>query len=137
MKSKEVTKDDIFECTMCGECCVGYGGTYVTEDDIKRIAKFTDLDETSFVEKYCNDSAGKPVLAVDNQGKCVFFIEKCTIHPVKPRMCKAWPYIKGVLKEPSNWNLMATACEGIKTNFKEEDIVRCIREEQKKLDENK
>lgn len=135
MKSKEVTKDDIFECTMCGDCCVGYGGTYVTESDIKRIAEFTGVDEKSFVRNYCNDSAGKPVLAVDEQGKCTFFEEKCTIHPVKPRMCRAWPYIEGVLKEPSNWKLMSTACEGIKTDFSEEDIVRCIAEEQKKLDE--
>ncbi|MCP3922381.1 MAG: YkgJ family cysteine cluster protein [Desulfobacterales bacterium] len=118
---------------MCGECCVGYGGTYITEDDIKRIAEFTKVDGTSFVEKYCNLSAGKPVLAVDEDGKCVFFKNKCSIHPVKPRMCRAWPYIEGVLKEPSNWKLMATACEGIRTNFSDEDVVRCILEEQKKL----
>ena len=33
--------DDLFRCTLCGDCCRGYGGTYVRRDDIAAIARFT------------------------------------------------------------------------------------------------
>jgi hypothetical protein len=29
-----LTSEDIFDCKLCGECCKGFGGTYVDERDI-------------------------------------------------------------------------------------------------------
>ena len=29
-----LTAEDIFDCKLCGECCKGFGGTYVDERDI-------------------------------------------------------------------------------------------------------
>lgn len=40
MTYKKIEPSDIFECKTCGECCKGYGGTYVSEEDISNIAEY-------------------------------------------------------------------------------------------------
>ena len=30
----------LFECTQCGDCCKGFGGTYVSQADLETIAAF-------------------------------------------------------------------------------------------------
>lgn len=122
----------VFDCTMCGDCCSGYGGTYVTESDINAIAKFIGADPHTFIEKYCSISDGRPLLKSGDNGKCLFFKEKCSIHPVKPRMCREWPFIPAVLREPGNWELMADACPGIKTKIDLEMLKKITENELKK-----
>ncbi len=130
--NSSIDSSDAFDCTMCGECCNGYGGTYVTEDDIKAIAEYTGTDPDSFVNDYCSFSNGRPLLKSGENGKCVFFREKCSIHPVKPRMCREWPFIPAVLNEPGNWELMADACPGIKTDVDKETLKKITEAELKK-----
>lgn len=124
---------DIFNCTQCGDCCKGYGGTYVTPDDIKAIAAYRNIDADNFVAKYCRMSGGKPLLAQGENGYCVFWDKVCTIHPVKPRMCREWPFIRSVLVDIQNWRSMASACPGIHTDV-DTDIVQDY--VKKKLSEN-
>lgn len=126
---KQLDASDIFECRMCGECCTGYGGTYVTEKDINAIAEYKNIDIEQFKKKYCSLSGGKPLLATGSDGKCIFFDKLCTIHPVKPRMCREWPFIPGVVRNPGNWDLMASACAGIKTGVSHSDIVNCTKQQ--------
>lgn len=133
MKPDSITSSDIFDCKQCGDCCSGYGGTYVTEKDISAISKYIGEDPDTFTEKYCRISGKKPLLATGDDGKCIFFDKLCTIHPVKPRMCRAWPFIEGVLKEPGNWKIMAEACPGIRTDVPMEAVQCCVREEIAKL----
>ncbi len=40
----EMKPSDIFKCEKCGDCCKGYGGTFVTEKDIKAIAAYLKTD---------------------------------------------------------------------------------------------
>lgn len=131
MTQNKVTSNDIFQCQQCGNCCIGYGGTYVTPKDIKAIAKFINTESETFVVDYCQLSNNKPVLKIGDNGKCIFFDDKtqCTIHPVKPRMCRAWPFIKNVLRAPGNWEIMSGACPGIKTDFSPLEIKTCIEKE--------
>ncbi|MCP4719352.1 MAG: YkgJ family cysteine cluster protein, partial [Desulfobacteraceae bacterium] len=60
--------------------------------------------------------------------------KQCTIHPVKPYMCRAWPYIKTIIKNPENWNAMAGACPGMKKNIPHKDLIRIIAHESQLLD---
>ena len=53
---------------------------------------------------------------MSDSGYCVFWDEVCTIHDIKPRMCKQWPFIGSVLQDPINWQSMHTMCPGIKTD---------------------
>ena len=102
-----------FSCKQCGECCIGYGGTFVTDQDIERISTYIGVDPHGFVEKFCCFSGGRPILAQQDDGHCVFWDNVCTIHPVKPQMCRKWPYIESLLIDFDNWNIMASMCPGM------------------------
>ncbi|MBW1892968.1 MAG: YkgJ family cysteine cluster protein [Deltaproteobacteria bacterium] len=117
---------DIFQCKKCGDCCKGYGGTYVAPTEIEAIAGHLKTDSEFFVEKYCQMSGTKPVLAQGENGYCIFWDQFCTIHPVKPRMCREWPFIKAVLVDIGNWEIMAGSCPGIRTDVPDDVIRACV-----------
>ena len=123
---------DIFTCQQCGDCCKGYGGTYVNEKDIKRIADYIHADPESFVKTYCRTTKKMPVLAQRKDDYCIFWDGQCTIHPVKPRMCKAWPFIESVLIDINNWYIMAALCPGIRTDVSENKVRECVKNELRK-----
>ena len=120
---------DIFECKKCGDCCKGYGGTFVTAKDIEAISAYIKTDPKTFVADYCRMSGNRPVLAQGKNGYCVFWDGQCTIHPVKPRMCKAWPFIKSVLADVNNWHIMAALCPGIRTDVPDNIVKACVKKE--------
>jgi uncharacterized protein len=132
MPYSNVTPDDLFKCRQCGDCCKGYGGTYVTADDIKAISGYIGISPDELVKEFCTFSGSKPLLTQKADGYCIFWDKICTIHPVKPRMCKAWPFIPPVLADPFNWNIMAGSCPGIQTGYPPEIVTfivaRMIRE---------
>jgi hypothetical protein len=121
---------------MCGECCRGYGGTYVNREDIKAICRYTRIAPDAFVETCCVRSGRRLILKQKKNGYCLFWDQKCTIHPVKPRMCKAWPFIQSVLVDVSNWSVMASMCPGIRTDVTEDRIRRCVRDNLKPRKKN-
>lgn len=118
---------DIFECRRCGDCCRGYGGTVVDEDDIRAIAAYKDLSPEQFRSRYCVLSGSRLVLVQQPNGYCAFWDRLCTIHPVKPRMCRAWPFIESVLVDVQNWHIMASMCPGIRTDVSDEHIIACLK----------
>ena len=120
---------DIFNCTKCGDCCKGYGGTFVTAQDIDAIAGYINADPKRFVADYCRLSGNKPVIAQGKNGYCIFWDKLCTIHPVKPRMCKSWPFLESVLIDTNNWHIMAALCAGIRTDVPDDIVKECVREE--------
>ncbi len=127
MESKALKGDDIFKCQECGACCNGFGGTYISEDDIKKISIFIDTDPEIFLNKYCTISGSKHVLIQGKDENCIFFDKEkqCTIHPVKPYMCKAWPFIKTIVENPENWDAMAGSCPGMRKDV-EHNIIKKI-----------
>jgi uncharacterized protein len=132
--TRRLSEAPIFECQQCGECCKGYGGTYVTEKDIEAIAAYIGVAPEGFVNTYCRISGNKPVLAQGANGYCIFWKKLCGIHPVKPRMCRAWPFIKTVLKAPENWRVMASCCPGMRTDISDKTIVVRVADELKNGD---
>ena len=139
MDSKTKTAEDIFECQCCGQCCSGFGGTYVTPKDIEKISTYIHADADAFVDNYCDMSGSRPVLGLSDQGSCIFFDpeKQCTIHPVKPYMCRAWPFISTVVKHPENWDIMANSCPGMKKGISHKDLRRIVGGEKEKRDNRK
>lgn len=123
----EVAPEDLFVCRQCGDCCRGYGGTFLGPRDIDAIAAFIGSSPENVVKNCCTLSGGKPLLAQKSDGYCIFWEEQCTIHPVKPRMCRQWPFIESVLVDPGNWEAMAGACPGMNTGFSHEQVKACTR----------
>ena len=138
MVSEFKTCDDIFECQLCGDCCNGFGGTYVTQQDIINISTYINFDPEKFISRYCDKSGKRNVLTLGKDGYCIFFDtgRQCTIHPVKPYMCKAWPFIQTIIKYPENWNAMANSCPGMKKNIPHKDLQKIVSREKKRLDKS-
>jgi len=122
----ETKPDPIFTCQMCGDCCRGYGGTYVTERDIQAIAGHIGEDPERFKSRYCQLSGSRYVLAQSDKAYCIFWNKICAIHPVKPRMCRNWPYIRAILEDVANWRIMAKNCPGMRTDVADEVIRRTV-----------
>lgn len=118
--------EPVFACQMCGDCCRGYGGTYVTESDIQAIADYLHEDPKRFKSKYCQLSGSRYVLAQADNGYCIFWDKLCRIHPVKPRMCRNWPYLAAILADIANWRAMGNSCPGIRTDFPDDVICRAV-----------
>ena len=126
MSSAQPTPDDVFTCLRCGECCRGYGGTFVSRADMEAIAAFIHADPRTFAAHYCRRSGGKSVLAQRADGYCIFWDRVCTIHPVKPRMCRRWPFIESILVDPANWLAMAGSCPGMRTGIPLPAVRACV-----------
>ncbi len=116
----------LFECTQCGDCCKGFGGTYVSETDLEAIARFIETTADVVARSYCNPSGPKLVLGQRSDGYCIFWDRNCTIHPVKPEMCRRWPFITSLLKDVQNWHMMASVCPGMRTDLDDHALAICI-----------
>lgn len=137
MDSRPMTEgNDIFVCRQCGDCCIGFGGTYVTSGDIIRIAEYIGSNPDQFTIRYCDKSGSRYVLSCSQEGCCIFFDKEkqCTIHPVKPYMCRAWPFINAVIRNPENWNIMANSCPGMKKDIPDSILQELVKKEKEKLD---
>ena len=115
--------DKLFECTQCGECCKGFGGTYVTEADLEAISRFIGVSPTVVAETYCSPSGNKRVLAQRPDGYCIFWDHNCTIHPVKPKMCRQWPFIDSLRVDIANWRIMASVCPGMRNDMDDQTLM--------------
>lgn len=112
----------IFQCTQCGDCCKGYGGTVISDKDARAIAEYLNMPLDRFIQTHCTYSGKQLMLAQKASGYCTFWDTLCNIHPVKPKMCKAWPFIKSVLIDNDNWRIMAGSCPGMSANAPDEQI---------------
>jgi len=126
---KRDDKADIFQCDQCGDCCRGYGGTFVSPKDIEKISAHIHVDAKSFVAEYCDMSGTRPVIRQNSDGYCVFFKEVCSIHPVKPDMCRKWPFIENVLIDVNNWRSMARSCPGMDLDAPDSLIIKRVKQE--------
>lgn len=118
-----MTSDPVlFKCTRCGDCCKGFGGTYLRETDFAAIAKHLGVPIHTFKERYCAPSGHRFVLAQRADGFCIFWDEICTIHAVKPEMCRKWPFIDSLLTDIGNWKIMASVCPGIEADADENQL---------------
>ena len=120
---------DLFTCKRCGCCCKGYGGTFVTDQDIRNIAAYMGKERRFVVDTYCQGPWGRRILIQGADGYCVFWDKDCRIHPVKPRMCRRWPFIESVLRDVENWLVMGASCPGIRTDLPDHIVTACVKAE--------
>ncbi|MCK5244513.1 MAG: YkgJ family cysteine cluster protein [Desulfobacteria bacterium] len=118
----------VFECQKCGVCCKGYGGIFPTDQEIEAIAGFLDVTRDEFLSRYCEESGGRTMLRTAENGSCIFWDELCQIHPVKPRLCKTWPYLKAVLVDRNNLAVIQNACPGVSKDVTYEEFAAAVRE---------
>ena len=100
----------------------------ISEVDIKKIARFLDIDQERFLAQFCVKSPNGWMIAQREDGFCHFVKDKrCSIHPVKPRICRAWPYLESVLTDLTNWEAMASVCPGINKQADPQEIIAAVK----------
>ncbi|MDF2577353.1 MAG: hypothetical protein K0S74_837 [Chlamydiales bacterium] len=110
-----------FKCTQCGRCCTGSPGyVWLTEEEMQAMAKYLDMSLTQFTQRYVRKVNGRfSLLEYANQeewGKydCVFLKDnRCSIHPVRPKQCRTYPWWPENLASPKHWDKATLTCEGV------------------------
>jgi Fe-S-cluster containining protein len=96
-KRKMVFPRTMFECRVCGKCCVEdvrRGRRIVlTRTDALEISSATGIGLSEFAEE--NSSEAYPYAIRLVNGRC-FFLKpdnKCSIYPVRPLVCRFYPFV--------------------------------------------
>ena len=120
----EATK--AFECRMCGKCCYGVGGIFLTGEDTDRLVRHFQTTQEDFLSRYCEIRHGRTYLRTGNDGFCVFSRngKGCAVHPVKPARCALWPFFPANVKDRDTWRLAQDACPGINPECSFEEFAR-------------
>ena len=107
-----------FSCRRCGHCCSGRGGIVVGPRDLRRLADFFRMSAEEFLERHTENMRGKTMLKTGQDGFCAFFSSDsgCTVHVVRPDVCRAWPYFRGNLVDHVSYALAREDCPGISSN---------------------
>ncbi|MFP4236907.1 MAG: YkgJ family cysteine cluster protein [Desulfonatronovibrio sp.] len=116
----------VFNCTMCGECCQGEGGIVATLDEQISMAAFLGLELDNFQAKYIRKSGEKFFVRTGSDKLCLFFAQGkgCLVHPVKPGPCRAWPFFRGNLMDESSFEMARQYCAGINKQVCFDEFVR-------------
>jgi len=118
-----------FECRRCGACCTGDPGiVHVNKNEIKRIARFLSIPVSSLVENYLDPLREDFSIREYQDGRCYFYQDECTIHPVRPSQCQTFPFWFENLRSSKKWRRIARECPGIGCGklFSKEQILEII-----------
>ncbi len=78
-------------CTSCGYCCKIITPV-VSENDIKRIAKFLNVSITNAKRKWFKKDKNLGIIL--NSRPCPFLkAKKCSIYPARPLDCRSYPHL--------------------------------------------
>lgn len=104
-----------FQCQPgCIRCCDKKGFVYITEADLLRIADFLCLPPAEFESRYVYRTRRTLRLRSPRRGNCHFLTSTgCSIHPVKPEQCRAYPFWPEILAARERWLAESAACPGI------------------------
>ncbi|MDP6977763.1 MAG: YkgJ family cysteine cluster protein [Myxococcota bacterium] len=105
-----------FECTRCGRCCRGAGNVWLSEDEIHALAEHLGEDEAAFRERATRRAGRLGVVLREKRNRdCLFHDPKvgCTVYPVRPRQCDAYPFWRANLVDRETWAKEALSCPGL------------------------
>ncbi len=98
----------------CINCCDQEGFVYLSEDDIRRAARFVHMSRKRFEETYVYRTAHQRRFRKPPDKQCPF-LEKggCGIHPAKPTQCRTFPFWPELVENQAEWKRTARYCPGI------------------------
>jgi len=87
------------------------------------MAAFLEIDESEFYTRYMESSSLGNRLGIAD-GVCVFMEDnRCRVHPVKPFICRQWPFLPALLVDEEEFEAAKGACPGINPDCRHEDFV--------------
>jgi Fe-S-cluster containining protein len=121
-------KRPVFSCRQCGECCLGEKGILVTPAEHSAMAAHLGLPPGDFAARYLVETPLGPQLASRN-GACALQADGlCRVHPVKPRICREWPYLPALLLHADEFAAAKEACPGLAADAGHEEFIQAARE---------
>jgi len=117
-------KSPVFHCRQCGDCCAGRGGIHVRPQEVEAMAAHLSMSVEEFRRNFVEASLTGPRLTVANE-VCIFLLEgnNCRVHPVKPFICRQWPFLPALLMEADELEHAKGACPGINPSCSHEEFV--------------
>jgi Fe-S-cluster containining protein len=98
----------------CTRCCDTQGFVYITENDLRRMARYLRLTAEAFEEKYVVRYRHVLRLRKPRESQCHFLTESgCSVHVVKPVQCRTYPFWPELVEDRSAWDEEASRCPGI------------------------
>jgi Fe-S-cluster containining protein len=98
----------------CTRCCDQQGFVYLTEDDLRRAARFLGLTPQQFEQKYVYRTKHLLRLRKPRRRQCPFLLgDGCSIHPAKPTQCRLFPFWPELVESRRAWSRTARFCPGI------------------------
>lgn len=98
----------------CVNCCDQDGYVYLTEDDLKRAARFVGMSAPAFEKKYVYRTRHQMRFRKPRDKQCPFLEgHGCSIHPAKPTQCRTFPFWPELVENRAEWNKASRFCPGI------------------------
>lgn len=95
-----------FQCQRSGQCC-HHNQVMLNPFDIMEMAKFLEMPSPVFLKQYVSLHIGGgshlpiAMLKQIQDGECAFLQNrKCSIHPAKPKICRAFPLAAASVFDP-------------------------------------
>ena len=85
------------------------------ETEARAAAAFLGLDEAAFGRLYLEPGLPPWDIGLSEAGRCRFqnFDGLCLIHPVKPAVCRLWPFLPPLMARESAFLDAGRACPGL------------------------
>lgn len=81
---------DFYGCQQCGLCCATANSITLHERDVQDVSKYLRIRPLTFIKKYVIKLSNDEL---ELRMPCPFFRnKKCLIHPVKPMLCRTYPF---------------------------------------------
>lgn len=99
------------------------------------MARYLKIPEEEFIFLYLVPSPFG--LQLDSEGgRCVMLEGTlCRVHPVKPLLCRLWPYIPALLNDPEEFELAKQACPGLDPEAEHRQFVEEARRQKMKWED--
>ena len=109
-----------FSCVSgCVYCCgVEPGYVFLSQVDLDRLCKHTNLSQDEFIRTYCHYvdmGAAKMISLLEKKNNDCIFLGKtgCTVYEARPIQCRTYPFWSSVVESKESWDEEALLCPGI------------------------
>ncbi len=106
-----------FECEKgCTNCCAKPGWVYFDKEDLTNAAEYLDIKVGEFKKQFQLEPMGYGhwEMGVTENEPCPFLGKQgCSIHEVKPKQCRAFPFWEENLRTRKDWKKTGEHCPGI------------------------
>jgi len=98
----------------CTRCCEQEGYVYLSEEDLRRAARYVGLTAAEFERRYVYRTRCRMRFRKPRGRQCPFLLEDgCAIHPAKPTQCRLFPFWPELVSSRQAWRHTARFCPGI------------------------